>query len=274
MIFSSYEHNVKSQGGEDGVIEEIFRRIGKLDRTCVEFGAWDGIHFSNTWNLWNNSEWRAILIEGDRKRFLQLQQNVCNLKNVTPVNAFVKSEGKDALDAILKQLNVGRHFDLLSIDIDGDDYYILESLQYYKPRLIIIEFNHTISSDLDVIQMPGEYLGASCLALLKLAHKKGYKLCHMTDGNMFFVAEEEFFKLNCDEPELNLAFNKRYMTRFFTSYDGKQFIDGKPVFLNEINRFNLINCLKILFKIRLRRYRQPKIISEKAGIEPVIIFKI
>ena len=62
MSLRKFEYNVKSQNGEDGVIEEIFNRIGTKNNICVEFGAWDGIQLSNTFNLWNNREWNAVLI--------------------------------------------------------------------------------------------------------------------------------------------------------------------------------------------------------------------
>ena len=67
--FLQYSNNITSQFGEDGIIKEIFNRIGTKYKICVELGAWDGKHFSNTWNLWFNNEWHAILIEADKNKF-------------------------------------------------------------------------------------------------------------------------------------------------------------------------------------------------------------
>jgi hypothetical protein len=68
QILATFSSNVTSQYGEDGVIAEILRRIGVRNRWCVEFGAWDGKYLSNTWSLINQSDWSAVLLEGDKDR--------------------------------------------------------------------------------------------------------------------------------------------------------------------------------------------------------------
>ena len=67
--------NVTSQNGEDGVIEKALEVIGTNDRYCVEFGAWDGITYSNTHHLIEDKGYSAVLIEADRQKFHQLQKN-------------------------------------------------------------------------------------------------------------------------------------------------------------------------------------------------------
>jgi hypothetical protein len=64
----SFRANVAFQFGEDGIVAEIMRRLGVGGRCCVEFGAWDGRHFSNTWSLWHDQGWSAVLIEGEPDR--------------------------------------------------------------------------------------------------------------------------------------------------------------------------------------------------------------
>ena len=68
-----FEKNVTSQNGEDGVLSEIFRRLGEKKKHCVEFGAWDGKFLSNTWSLWAEHGWKALLIEGCPEKFKVLQ---------------------------------------------------------------------------------------------------------------------------------------------------------------------------------------------------------
>ena len=143
----TYKKNIVSQWGEDGIIEEIFKRIGTTSKLCVEFGAWDGKHFSNTWNLWNNHNWSAILIEGDAKRFKVLKHNTEHNNKITPVQAYVSIQGKNSLDRILVDTAHVAAVDLLSIDIDGDDYHIWKNLNHVTPRVVVIEHNPTVPPD-------------------------------------------------------------------------------------------------------------------------------
>ncbi len=85
-----FEKNVKSQFGEDGVIMEIFNRIGHGNKFCVEFGAWDGEYLSNSYNLFNNNGWHALLIEADAEKCSQMEQKYKQNKNII-LNRFVKA---------------------------------------------------------------------------------------------------------------------------------------------------------------------------------------
>jgi len=232
MSLKAFEKNIQSQFGEDGVIEEIFNRIGTTNKMCVEFGAWDAIHLSNVWNLWNHKDWKALLIEGDKAKYELLASNTKEFNNVHPYLAYVAPDGENSLDSILEKVNFPIDLDMLSIDIDGDDYYILETLNNFKPRLILIEYNPTMPPDVDIVQKKGEYFGCSALPLLRLGHKKGYKLAHVTDTNLFLVKEELFSKLNFAEPNLKDIFVYSHLTYLISGYDGKSFLVGKPPYLN------------------------------------------
>ncbi|MFB9844064.1 FkbM family methyltransferase [Mucilaginibacter ginsenosidivorans] len=227
MSLKKFEKNIRSQFGEDGIIEEIFERIGVTDKTCVEFGAWDGIHFGNTWNLWHQSGWRTLLIEGDPDKYKLLVSNTSGHANVTPLLAFVTDSGPDALDNILRRQQFPARIDLLSIDIDGDDYYILESLRDFTPRVIIIEYNPTIPPDMEVVQEKGGYFGSSALSLLKLGREKGYKLAHITATNLILVAANEFDKLRFAEPSLDEIFVRNNLVYLISSYGGSTFLAGE-----------------------------------------------
>jgi hypothetical protein len=117
-----YRKTIKSQWGEDGVLEEIFKRLSVNQPWCVEFGAWDGQHLSNTWHLWHDCGWSALLIEGEPDRCRSLAEYARPFPAVRVVNAFVSYAGENRLDAILERAGVPHRFDLLSVDIDGDDY--------------------------------------------------------------------------------------------------------------------------------------------------------
>jgi len=226
MSLKQFEKNIKSQFGEDGVIQEIFTRIGVANSKCVEFGAWDGIHYSNTWNLWQSKKWEALLIEGDVHKFNVLTANLKGYDNVKAVNAYVLAEGINSLENIMSRSAYPTDVDLLSVDIDGDDYYIFESLVRYKPRVIVIEYNPTIPAVIELIQQKGGYFGSSARSLLKLANSMNYKLAHMTDTNMFFVVNTDFHKLGFDEPNLDDLFDDKYIAYVISSYGGSMFVAG------------------------------------------------
>jgi hypothetical protein len=262
MSYKKYENNIQSQFGEDGVIAEIFNNIGVQNKICIEFGAWDGIHLSNTWNLWKNLGWESLLIEGDNTKYIELAKNVINEPNVKTLNTYVSFEGVNCLDNILEKNNFPKNIDLLSIDIDGDDYYIFESLKHFFPRLIIIEYNPTIPAHIELIQGKGEYFGASALSILNLAHKKKYKLLHMTETNMFLIKDEDFNKMGIEEIALEDLFINKHLTHVVSDYDGKTFLVGKPAYA-QFETIKAKNRYPILINVN-------KLEIEKVFIQQVI----
>ena len=185
--------NIYSQNGEDGIIEKILDKLkcADIDKWCVEFGAWDGIHLSNTYNLIKNEQYSAVLIEGDKAKFKDLNKNIPQ-KEVIKICKFIKFEGKDTLDGILKTTPIPMGFDLLSIDIDGCDYHIFDSLEYYRPKIICIEFNPSVPNEVEYVQ-PRDFnvkRGASAKSIINLANKKGYDLVDVTLCNIFLVRND------------------------------------------------------------------------------------
>ena len=162
-----------SQGGEDGVLRRLFERIGARHRVFVEFGAWDGLHLSNTANLRLHHGWTGLLMEGsDRADGTVVRRERVDAENV---------------EALFDRYGVPVDFDLLSIDIDGNDYWVWKAIQRYRPRVVIVEYNvfflpetaKTIAYDpahgWDKERHP-LYHGASLAAFDKLARSKGYRL--------------------------------------------------------------------------------------------------
>ena len=152
-LLNEYAEKKYSQFGEDGILNEIINRIdnNKLDKWCVEFGAKDGILDSNTYNLIKNHSYSAVLIESDLKYFKKLEKNFIS-KKIIKINKFVSFDGINSLDNILKDTDLPKNFDFLSIDVDGCDYHIFENLNLFKPKIVIIEFNHLIPNEVDFIQ--------------------------------------------------------------------------------------------------------------------------
>jgi hypothetical protein len=221
--------NIYSQFGEDGVIGKIFSIIKDQDHWCVEFGASDGITGSNTYNLINNFNWNGVLIEADSNVFKKLKETYNNSKNVTLINKFVEFEGKNVLDSILQETNIPKNFDLLSIDIDGNDYYIWNSVKQFKPKVVLIEFNQTIPNHIDFIQKKdvSVHHGSSILSFVKLGKKLGYELVATTDINAFFVEKSYFDLFGITDNSLEkLRDIHKYETTFFQLYDGTIVLDG------------------------------------------------
>jgi len=226
----AYKNNVVSQHGEDGIIEELFNRIGAEGKWCVEFGALNGKHHSNVWNLITNKGWQGVLIEADKTYYDKIAGSYAGAESrITALNRFVSFEGPDRLDTLFAETNLPKEFDLLSIDIDGNDYHVWDALLNYRPKVVAIECNPTIPNDISFVQPRDMSVqqGSSLLALVELAHKKGYCLAAYTTGNGFFVDKAVFEKLRFTEPSLEgVNPGTEYYTRLYQLYDGTIVLDG------------------------------------------------
>jgi len=227
---TSFAGNVTSQSGEDGILAETFSRIGVAYRTCVEFGAWDGQHLSNTWSLWHEQGWRAVLIEGDAQRHAALLRSLTGFPGVNAVCAYVRSKGENSLDNLLGRAEVQEDFDLLSIDVDGDDYHIWRGMTRFRPRVVVIEYNPTIPPGLELVQTEGRYFGASARALVSLAERKGYRLAYCTDTNCVFVAATCWDALGIGDVALEDAICRRHLTYVISSYGGETYLTQTPTY--------------------------------------------
>lgn len=225
----SYSRDVTSEHGEDGVIERIFQIIGEGTRSCVDLGALNGVHGSNVWNLIKRKNWSGVLIEADQTYFERLKKEYAGLNNVHCVNAFVSFEGENSLDNIFARTSLPKDFDLFSLDVDGNEYHLWESLANYRPKIMIVEFNPTIPNDVSFIQ-PRDmkvFHGSSLKALVDLAKEKGYELIATNEFNAFFVLKELFPKFGISENSIDAIHTQRqYETKLFQLYDGTLCISG------------------------------------------------
>jgi hypothetical protein len=223
---ASFERNVYSQCGEDGIIEEILRRICasfSIDSWCVEFGALDGIYLSNTYNLIRNKGYKAVLIEADRRQYAKLCRNVPQ-PEVIKICRLVGFEGESALDCILRSTPVPDGFDVLSIDIDGCDYHVLESLKTYRPKVICIEFNPTVPNEVEFVQ-PSDFSikqGSGAKSIVQLAVSKGYALAAATFCNLIFVrADLKTAVIGAEDLTLeSIRDDSQFKSFLFFGYDG------------------------------------------------------
>jgi hypothetical protein len=178
-------YNTYSQFGEDGIIEAVFERIGIANNWCVECGASDGIFFSNTRQLIVNG-WRAVLIESDKAAFRRLTENCAAFGG--RVHCLCETvDAKNRLEPILAGCGAPADIDLAVIDVDGQDYYLFNSLLRYRPRVVIVEYDP--HADSDFIPDLGGAGQAGLSALHRLAFGKFYTPVYQNFCNAVFVRQ-------------------------------------------------------------------------------------
>lgn len=224
-----YARNITSQYGEDGIIEKVLDIIKDKNKWCVEFGSWDGRKCSNTYNLIQHKNYSAVLIECNPRKFKDLLKTFQGNTKVHPINTFVGFEDKDCLDAILKRTNIPADFDILSIDIDGNDFHVWERVREYKPKVVVIEFNPSIPNKVEFVQPRDIHVtqGSSILSITKLAKSKGYELIAATKVNAIFVDSKYFGLFDiADNSVDSIRTDDSLITHIFCGFDGTIFIRG------------------------------------------------
>jgi len=189
-----------SQSGEDGVLLYIFSLIGTTNRRCVEICAGNGIE-CNSANLIVHHNWHGLLFDGSEKNVklgMEFYRANCVNKHSLPLfrAAWITSEG---VNNLVSSNGFEGKVDLLTIDIDGNDYWVWEALDVVSPRVVVVEFQHSWGADHAVTQkydpkfvwnpgaFPSGMAGASLPAFVKLGRRKGYRLVGVHSCNAFFV---------------------------------------------------------------------------------------
>jgi hypothetical protein len=196
------ELKVFSQNGEDGILATIFSRIGTTNRFFVEFGASDGVE-CNTRFLMEVLGWSGLYIEPGAAAYKRLEARLAHRDDVRTVHSLVTP---DNVCRLFTANGVPAEPDLVSIDIDGQDYWVWEALDAFRPRVVVIEHNATLvgarlvepkssgtTVDIDVDALPYQGLaGASMEAMRALGERKGYRLVYgeLAGANLFFVRDE------------------------------------------------------------------------------------
>lgn len=184
--FSSTGHKVFSQFEEDGLLLYIFSLIDAPNKTFVEFGSDDGIN-SNSANLHFHHGWTGLFIDGnevaiDRGISFYAKWGNLSVKNPVFIHSFITREN---INELIAKGGLQGEIGLLSIDIDGNDYWVWEAIHVVNPQVVIIE-THNEFGLYDIVVpydssycYPGkhpDYHGASPVAMNNLAKHKGYRL--------------------------------------------------------------------------------------------------
>ncbi|MHB8761282.1 MAG: hypothetical protein ACYC6J_02655 [Coriobacteriia bacterium] len=193
-----FEWNTYSQDGSDGILAEVFRRIGEGSRYFVEFGVENGLECNSTFLLVQG--WSGTWIEGSAEHVDSIRQTFSDpidSNRLKVVNAFVTAE---TIEDVLRSAGVPEEPDLLCVDIDGNDYWVWKAIQSFRPRVVEIEYNGmfppqarwVMAYNAEHIWAENSYQGASLRSLAELGESKGYRLvgCSLAGINAYFIRED------------------------------------------------------------------------------------
>ncbi|RZK39378.1 MAG: hypothetical protein EOO90_19020 [Pedobacter sp.] len=231
-----------SQNSEDGILLFIFSVIGTTNKNVVEICASDGIQ-CNAANLIINHGWHGLLFDGDKENvkkgndFYKTHPDTFTLPPKI-IHAWIT---KDNINKLLKENNASGEIDLLSLDMDGVDYWIWKSITMINPRVVVAEVQCIFGKEYSVtvpyaddfktefVNGFGVYSGASILAFIKLAKKKGYRLVGFEKYgfNAFFirddVSKDYFPEISIDKYE-EIPFVKWAKSEFLDLIKNKEWV--------------------------------------------------
>ncbi len=194
-----FGYRAYSQSDEDGILHEVFRRIGEGGRTFVELGAGDGLENNTLFLLMQG--WRGLWVEGSARRVAAIKSKLAGVIPGDRLRVEQHFVTAGNVDSLLSKQSPAQNIDLLSIDLDGNDYYILDSIRSITPRVIVAEYNAKFPPDFGWVMKYNEshqwdstdYFGASLKALESLLTAKGYSLvgCNLLGTNAFFVRTDQ-----------------------------------------------------------------------------------
>lgn len=206
------EFKVFSQNGEDGIIQFLLRNVPIKVKTFVEFGVGDYAE-SNTRFLLRDDNWSGLIIDGSARNIALVRSEELFWRGTLRAEcAFVDREN---IDEIIRRNGIEGDIGVLSIDIDGNDYWVWEAVSCISPRIVICEYNSLFGSKRKVTtaydplfvrhkaHFSGLYWGASIAALGELAAQKGYALVgsNTMGNNLFFVRRDVVGPLKVLSPE-------------------------------------------------------------------------
>jgi hypothetical protein len=205
---TDYGFSIYSQTDEDGILLYLFAVLGATNRQCAEICAGDGME-CNTANLLINHGWGGLLVDGDeenvqRARAFYATKRETRIYPPLCVQAWVT---RDNVNDLLTSNRLAGDIDLLSLDLDGVDYWIWNAITAVSPRVVVVEYQDILGPDrswtvpyaddfsaarYSMTRGMPNFAGASLRAFTNLAHEKGYRLVgtNRLGFNAFFVRNE------------------------------------------------------------------------------------
>lgn len=206
------EFRVFSQWGEDGIIQQLIRRVPIERRVFVEFGVENYLE-SNTRFLLQNNQWSGLVLDGSEENITYIKRDpIYWATNLKAVHAFITREN---INQLLRSNGIEGDIGLLSVDIDGNDYWVWQAIDAISPRIVVCEYSSQFGPEAEVTTpydpafVRGQahyshiYYGASISALTGLAMRKGYSLVagNRVGNNVFFVRNDLLGDLQVKTPE-------------------------------------------------------------------------
>jgi len=198
---SASEFRVFSQWGEDGIIQFLLRRVKAPRKVFVEFGVENYVE-ANTRFLLMKDNWSGLVLDGSAENIRSIKKSGIYWKyNLKAVEAFITREN---INALLAENGISGEIGLLSIDIDGNDYWVWQAINAVSPAILVIEYNARFGPA-EAVTVPYNpeftrakahsshiYYGASLAALTQLSRSKGYALvgCNTAGNNAFYIRND------------------------------------------------------------------------------------
>jgi hypothetical protein len=242
------EFKVFSQGGDDGIIQYLINKIHIPDKTFIEFGVENYIE-SNTRFLLKHDNWSGLIIDGSSKAtdFIK-SDDIYYQHELKVVTSFITA---DNINRLISSEGLRGEIGLLSVDIDGVDYWVWKAITVVKPVIVIAEYNSVLGVD-KAVTVPYKpdfvrsqehhsnlYFGASLKALCMLAEEKGYAFVgsNSMGNNAYFVRKDRLGPLKALTPSEGYVCSKFRESRdkkgkltYLTGADRYDHIKGLPVF--------------------------------------------
>jgi hypothetical protein len=203
--FREVEFRTFSQNGEDGILLFLFSIAGMTNRKLLDLGSGNGL-VANSTNLLVYHGWTGLLLDGDENNVAMAREFFARCRDTgiwppTVAQAWLDAE---SINQVVREHGMEGEIDLLSIDLDGNDYWIWEALEQVQPRIVVLEYLDilgperawTVPYRRDFVGEHDEgglrYGGASLPAFVKLGRRKGYRLvgCQQYGFNAFFVRND------------------------------------------------------------------------------------
>ena len=244
-----YEFKIFSQFGEDGIIQYLINNLNISSKKFIEFGV-ENYTESNTRFLLENDNWSGLILDSSLQNINFIKkQNYYWRFDVLAVHSFITPEN---INQILKDNNYEGKIGILSIDVDGNDYWILKAIEIVNPDILIVEYNAIFGPEKSVsikykkdFSRPGEGLekliyGCSLAALTNLCKKKNYSLvCCNKNGNNAFFVKNDILNNKVKPISINKAYQKN---SFKENFDDK----GYPKKISSEEITQILNSEKIL----------------------------
>lgn len=242
------EFKVFSQAGDDGIIQYLINKVYIPETTFIEFGVENYVE-SNTRFLLKHNNWSGLVIDGSEKAINYIKtDDIYWQHELKALQSFITAEN---INDLISSQGIKGEIGLLSVDIDGNDYWVWKAITVVDPVIVVVEYNSVFGIE-KAITVPYRpdfvrnkehyshlYFGASLKALCMLAEEKGYAFVgsNSIGNNAYFVKKERLGPLKALRPEEGYIYsrfresrNKKGNLDYLTGHERYRRIEGMSVY--------------------------------------------